>query len=90
MASIWKRLFGKVYTPDQVLTMIAVVLESTFDRGIVNEAISTIDKFDAGAVDSPLRNHIFDTFKIMVANDKISDVKKLRYWIRELNDLAEE
>jgi len=78
ITSLFKK--EKTYTKDQVFAIISAVLNGTYDRGIVDEAILEIDRFNAGAVDDPLREHVFSVLSKMRDADTTMDrIKRMQY-----------
>jgi len=78
--NLWRRLFGKVYTKNEVMVIIGVILEGTYDRKLVDDAMLEIDRFDAGAIDIPLRNKIMEVLRDLKEKDEEVNREKLKHW----------
>jgi len=84
-AKFWQRIFcRKLYTVKDMKFLLQVLLGSTYDQQAVHDAINEIDKFDAGAVDDPLREHIMRVFTKLRTLDKADDKARLDRWMKYL------
>ncbi|MHA1559073.1 MAG: hypothetical protein ACTSWI_00140 [Alphaproteobacteria bacterium] len=72
-----RRLYAAVRARDhrRSVEWFDAILCNTYDRQAVDEAILAIDKFDAGAVDGPLREHIMKVFRRLREADKARDAR---------------
>ena len=77
----WRKLF----TTSDVETIIAVVLNSTYDKEAVRRIMDDIDKFDAGEFDKQLQKHIYTMLGRLIKLDDIDDQLRLERWKKELN-----
>jgi hypothetical protein len=65
--------------------LLQVLLETTYDQHAVHDAINEIDKFDAGAVDEPLREHIMKILAKLRTLDRADDNARLARWKKTLH-----
>lgn len=86
MAAKWYHRVSrrKLYTAEDLENLLFVLLDSTYDKQAVHDALDEIDRFDAGALDNALQRHILNVLAKLRKLDKADDEARTKRWIKQL------